>query len=171
MLSMSKRSACKAVRQARSAHRRLALAQTPADPDMHLRSTLRSYASTHPCHGFRRAWAALRYDERCEVNKEKVDRLWREESLQVRLHNPRRRTGISSIPQVDADAPNVVWAIDFQFDSTIDGKAAKIASMIDEPTCLSLLHVVERSITCQRLRVRAGEGLRRRWTAEGPAGG
>jgi hypothetical protein len=29
---------------------------------------------------------------------------------------------------VEADAPNVVWAIDFQFDSTTDGKAIKIAS-------------------------------------------
>jgi putative transposase len=31
-----------------------------------------------------RAWAALRYDERREVNKKKVHRLWREEGLQVR---------------------------------------------------------------------------------------
>ena len=45
----------------------------------------------------------------------------------------------------------MVWAIDFQFDSTIDGKAIKIASMIDEHTRLSLLHVVERSITGERL--------------------
>jgi putative transposase len=47
---------------------------------------------------------------------------------------------------VDADAPNVLWAIDFQF----DGKAIKIASMIDEHTRESLLHVVERSITAER---------------------
>jgi len=30
--------------------------------------------------------------------------------------------------------PDVVWAIDFRFDCTIDGKATKIASMIDERT-------------------------------------
>ena len=47
---------------------------------------------------------------------------------------------MSSIPPVEADAPNVVWAIDFQFDSTIDGKAIKIASMIDEHTRYSLLN-------------------------------
>ena len=45
----------------------------------------------------------------------------------------------------------MVWAIDFQFDSTIDGKAIKIASMIDEHTRESLLNVVERSITAERL--------------------
>jgi transposase InsO family protein len=65
--------------------------------------------------------------------------------------SPRKRAGISSVPPIEADAPNVVWAIDFQFDSTIDGKAIKIASMIDEHTRLSLLHVVERSITGERL--------------------
>ena len=76
----------------------------------------------------------------------KVHRLWREEGLQVRVHSPRKRAGVSSIPPVEADAP-LVWAIDFQFDSTIDGKAIKIASMIDEHTRESLMHLVERSIT------------------------
>lgn len=85
----------------------------------------------------------MRFDERREVNKKKIHRLWREEGLQVKVNSPRKRAGVSSIPPVDADAPNVVWAIDFQFDSTIDGKAIKIASMIDEHTRDSLLHVVE----------------------------
>ena len=104
-----------------------------------------------PCHGFRRAWAALRHDERREVNKKKVHRLWREEGLQVKVTSPRKRAGVSSIPPIDADAPGVVWAIDFQFDSTVDGKAIKIASMIDEHTRESLLDLVERSITAERL--------------------
>jgi putative transposase len=67
------------------------------------------------------------------------------------VHSPRKRAGVSSIAPVAADAANVVWAIDFQFDSTIDGKAIKIASMIDQHTRRSLLHVVERSITAERL--------------------
>ena len=115
-----------------------------------MRAWLRPYAAKHPCHGFRRAWAALRFDERREVNK-KILRLWREKGLRVKVNSPRKRAGVSSIPPVDADAPNVVWATDFQFDSTIDGKAIKIASMLDEHTCESLLHVVERSITAERL--------------------
>ena len=61
----------------------------------------------------------------------------------MRVHSPRKRAGVSSIPPIDADAPKVVWAIDFQFDSTVDGKAIKIASMIDEHTRESLMHVVE----------------------------
>lgn len=150
-LSMSERLACKAVGLARSTYRRLPLAATPADPDAQLRAWLRGYAIKHPCHGFRRAWAALRHDERREVNVKKVHRLWREEGLQVRVASPRKRAGVSSVPVVEANAPKVVWAIDFQFDSTIDGKAIKIASMIDEHTRVSLLHLVERSITAERL--------------------
>jgi putative transposase len=150
-LSMSERLACKAVGLARSTYRRLPLAATPADPDAQLRAWLRCYATKHPCHGFRCAWAALRHDERREVNKKKVHRLWREEGLQVRVHSPRKRAGVSSVPVVEADAPKVVWALDFQFDSTIDGKAIKIASMVDEHTRESLLHLVERSITAERL--------------------
>ena len=89
----------------------------------------------------------MRYDERREVNKKKIHRLWCEEGLQVKVRSPRKRAGLSSIAPLEADAQNVVWAIDFQFDSTIDGKAIKIASMIDEHTRCSLLHIVERSIT------------------------
>src|SRR5262245_14455313 len=57
----------------------------------------------------------------------------------------------SSTPPIDADAPKVVWAIDLQFDSTVDGKAIKIASMIDEQTRDTLLNLVDRSITAERL--------------------
>ena len=150
-LGMSERLACRVVGLARSTHRRLPMSQAPADPDTDMRAWLRSYATKHPRHGFRRAWVALRYDERREVNKKKVHRLWREEGLQVKVVSPRKRAGVSSIPPIEADAPNVVWAIDFQFDSTIGGKAIKIASMVDEHTRCSLLNIVERSITAERL--------------------
>jgi putative transposase len=150
-LSMSERLACKAVGLARSTYRRTPIAQTPADPDADLRAWLCAYATNHPCHGFRRAWAALHHDERREVNKKKVHRLWRQEGLQVPVRGPRKRAGAATAPQVAADAPKVVWALDFQLDSTIDGKAIKIASMIYEHTRESLLHLVERSITAERL--------------------
>jgi putative transposase len=101
--------------------------------------------------GSGRAWAALHHDEGQEINVKKVHRLWCEEGLQRRVHSPRKRAGVSSAPEVIADAPKMVWAIDFQFDSTTDGKAIKIASMVDEHTRESMLHLVERSITAERL--------------------
>jgi putative transposase len=54
-LKLSERLACKAVGLARSTYRVLPIGQTPADPDAELRAWLRSYATKHPCHGFRRA--------------------------------------------------------------------------------------------------------------------
>jgi putative transposase len=150
-MSMSERLACRAVGLARSTYRKLPMAVTPADPDADLRDWLRVYATKHPCHGFRRAWAALRHDEGREINVKKVHRLWREEGLQRRVPSARKRAGTSSVPELVADAPHVVWAIDFQFDSTTDGKVIKIASMVDEHTRESLLHLVERSITAERL--------------------
>ena len=90
----------------------------------------------------------------------------------MRVDSPRKRAGMSSMAPIVADAPKVVWAIDFQFDSTIDGKAIKIASMIDEHTRESLLNLVERSITAERLVAELEEGVRRRrWAAEGAADG
>ncbi|XTP38336.1 IS3 family transposase (plasmid) [Mycobacterium sp. TJFP1] len=138
-MKLSKRLACRAVGLPRSTYARTPVAQTPADPDADLRATLRIYAREHPLHGFRRAWAHLKHDQGVLVNKKKVHRLWKEEGLQVRIYHPRKRAGVSTMPQIEADAPKVVWAIDFQFDSTVDDKAIKICSMIDEHTRLSLV--------------------------------
>ena len=50
-----------------------------------------------------------------------------------------------------ADAPNRVWAVDFQFDSTTDGRPIKIVSIVDEHTRECLGGMVERSITGEHL--------------------
>ena len=85
------------------------------------------------------------------INKKRVHRIWREEGLQVAKRRRRKRVGESSGPIIDADAPNVVWAIDFQHDSTADGHKFKIASMVDEHTRESLLDLTDRSITGEDL--------------------
>ena len=41
----------------------------------------------------------------------------------------------------------MVWAVDFQFDATSDGRPIKIASIIDEHTRECLGGLVDRSIT------------------------
>ena len=50
-----------------------------------------------------------------------------------------------------ADAPNRVWAVDFQFDATTDGRPIKIVSIIDEHTRECLGGLVDRSITAEVL--------------------
>jgi putative transposase len=126
-----------------------------------MRAWLRAYATQHPCHGFRRAPVALHHDESRGINVKNVHRLWCEEGPRVRVHSPRKRAGTSSAPEAIADAPKVEWASDFQFDSTIDGKAIKIGPMVDEHTHQSLLHLVDRSITAERLVAELEGGVRR----------
>jgi putative transposase len=60
----------------------------------------------------------------------------------------RKRVGSSTVPPVpSATGPNMVWAIDFQFDSTTDGRPVKILSVVDEHSREFLGGLVERSIT------------------------
>ncbi|MCV7372185.1 hypothetical protein H5P33_05600 [Mycolicibacterium arabiense] len=42
--------------------------------------------------------------------------------------SPRKRAGVSWVPSVMADASKVLWATDFQFNSTVDGCAVETAS-------------------------------------------
>ena len=46
-----------------------------------------------------------------------------------------------------ADAPNKVWAVEFQFDATTDGRPIKIATIVDEHTRECLGGLAERNIT------------------------
>jgi putative transposase len=86
------------------------------------------------------------------VNHKKVQRLWREEDLRMPQRRRRKRVGSSTAPDiVTAEAPNKVWAVDFQFDSTTDGRPVKIVSIVDEHTRECLGGLVERSITANRL--------------------
>ena len=55
------------------------------------------------------------------------------------------------VDAVTADAPDRVWAVDFQFDATTDGRPIKIVSIVDEHTRECLGGLVERSITGEDL--------------------
>ncbi len=101
--------------------------------------------------------------ERWIVNHKKIQRLWRDEGLRVPQRRRRKRLGTSTTETVTADAPNQVWAVDFQFDATTDGRPVKIVAIVDEHTRECLGGLVERSITADRLaneldRVAMGRG-------------
>ena len=60
---------------------------------------------------------------------------------------PAKRLGTSTTADTPtADAPNKVWAVDFQFDATTDGRPIKIVSIVDEHTRECLGGLVERSV-------------------------
>ena len=84
------------------------------------------------------------------VNRKRVQRLWREEGLRVPAkRRKRQRLGDSAVPpaaRLRAERPNHVWALDFQFDQTADGRVLKLLNIVDEHTREALAVVAARRI-------------------------
>jgi putative transposase len=71
------------------------------------------------------------------VNRKAVQRLWREEGLRVPARRRKRqRLGASTTPadRLAAEHPDHVWALDYQFDQTLDGRRLKLLNVVDEHT-------------------------------------
>jgi transposase InsO family protein len=144
-LSVSERRACRITGQHRSTQRH---EPRRGDRDEGLRVRLRSLSREHPRWGYRRAWASLR-SEGWQVNRKKIQRLWREEGLRVPARRRKRqRLGTSTVPaaRLRAERPDQVWALDFQFDTTSDGRVLKLLHVVDEHTREALVVQVERRI-------------------------
>ena len=135
--------ACRLAGLSRSAYRRPLKGDTVADPDRALRDWLRAWAKKHPRYGYRRAYHDAR-GEGWVVNHKKIQRLWRDEGLRVPQRRRRKRVGSSTVDAPTADAPNVVWAVDFQFDADEHGRLIKICSIVDEHTRECIGGLVER---------------------------
>jgi len=149
-LGVSERWACRVVGQHRSTQRR---EPKRAEDDAALRAELRQFSKDRPRWGYRRAHHHLR-ELGWEVNRKRVQRLWREEGLRVPVRKrKRRRLGDSTVPaqRLRAERPNHVWAFDFQFDQTADGRALKLLNIVDEFTRESLVMMVERNIDADRV--------------------
>ena len=119
------------------------------DDDEPIRRRLREISATDPRFGYRRAWAVLQRDG-FTVNRKRVQRLWRAEGLRVPAQRlKRRRLGTSTVPadRLVATHRNHVWALDFLFDATSDGRPIKALSMCDEYTRECIGDRVARSIT------------------------
>jgi putative transposase len=145
VFGVPERWACRLVGQHRSTQR-----HQPAEPDRDraLREQLRAFSRAHPRWGYRRAHAQL-CGQGWRVNRKAVQRLWREEGLRVPVRRRKRqRLGVSSWPadRLAAEHPNHVWALDYQFDQTTDGRILKLLNVVDEHTREALTITVERRI-------------------------
>jgi putative transposase len=142
---VSERRACKVVGQHRSTQRRPR--RSVPDSEQKLRARLREIAREHPRWGFKTAYAIVRR-EGWQVNRKRIQRLWREEGLKrPQFCRKRRRLGPTLTGRLRACRPNQVWAIDFQFDETADGRRLKLANLVDEFTREALAIRVGRSCT------------------------
>jgi putative transposase len=145
VLGVSQRWACQLVGQHRSTQRHQ---PTEPDRDRVLRAQLRRLSRAHPRWGYRRAHAQLR-EAGWSVNRKAVQRLWREEGLRVPVRRRKRqRLGISSTPaaRLAAEHPDHVWALDYQFDQTQDGRVLKLLNVVDEHTREALAITVDRRL-------------------------
>jgi putative transposase len=81
------------------------------------------------------------------VNHKRVRRLWREEGLRRPTNaRKRRRLHLDTTERLRAEQPNHVWALDFQFDETADGRRLKLLNVVDEHTRQALaMHVGRRA--------------------------
>jgi putative transposase len=143
---VSERRACRVVGQHRSTQR--LDPPVPPDDEAGLREFLRRFAKRRPRWGWRRAAKELRRTG-WKVNNKRVRRLWRDEGLQVPTKTRKKRlSGVgANVGAMSLIAPNALWALDFQFDHTIDHRQVKMLNIIDEYTreCLDIR--VEHSIT------------------------
>jgi putative transposase len=145
VLGLSERLACRIVGQHRSTQR-----HQPAEPDRDraLREELRRLSRAHPRWGYRRAHAVL-CEQGWRVNRKAVQRRWREEGLRVPVRRRKRqRLGTSTTPadRLAVEHPNHVWALDYQFDQTQDGRRLKLLNVVDEHTREALAITVDRRI-------------------------
>jgi len=146
-LHFSERRACRIAGQHRSTQRHQ---PQPVEDDGALRGELRAIAARKKRWGYRRAHANLRA---CgwQINRKRVQRLWREEGLRVASKtSKRRRTGDPEAQWLRADRPNQLWALDYQFDQTADGRMLRLLNIVDEFTREALVMRCERSITADQ---------------------
>ena len=149
-LGLSQRRACQIIGQPRSSQRRTPIV---AQDDAALRAQLRAFSRRRPRWGYRQAHQHL-LGEGWSVNRKRVQRLWREEGLRVPpKRRKRQRRGESTVPgdRLRAERPDHVWAFDFQFDVTDDGRMVKLLYVVDEFTREALAMVAERRIDADRV--------------------
>ncbi|BBX25034.1 hypothetical protein MALV_01590 [Mycolicibacterium alvei] len=147
---VSERRACTVVGIHRSTMR---LTPPPiTDEEAELRAWLRKFSTDRPRWGWRRAAIAAR-KAGWVVNNKRVRRLWRDEGLRVPQRRKKKRlTGIgTAVGAMCPIQPNVIWAMDFQFDTTADGRTIKMLNIIDEFTREALAIHVDRAINADRV--------------------
>ena len=144
---VSERRACRVVVQQRSSQR---YCRSTVRDEAALRAKLKALATKHPRYGYRRIHVLLLRDG-WVCNRKRIQRLWRDEGLHVPARTGRRRkVGRKAPGNVAAERPDQVWAMDFCFDETVEGRPIKIFNVTDEFTRECLASLPARSINADR---------------------
>ena len=131
-IGTSERRTCQVLGVARSSLRYEAVPRSEND----LRLALIRLAKQYGRYGYRKVGELLRA-EGWAVNHKKVERIWREEGLQLpRRHKRRKRLyhHDASIIRRRPQYPNHVWSVDFVHDMLSNGQNYKMLTVLDEYT-------------------------------------
>ena len=129
--------ACRAMNLNRTSYYK---APNPSARSRTLRTQIIELSEDQPRYGYRRVTALIRRSGE-EVNPKRVQRVRRQEGLQVRKRQRRtRRLGKGALERRRASTINEVWSWDFVHDMTEQGSRFRVLSLIDEYTrrCLVL---------------------------------
>ena len=143
---VSERRACRCASQHRSSQRRC---RTRAPDEAQLRARLHALARRHPRYGYRRIHVLLAR-EGWACNRKRVQRLWRDEGLHVPVRRRRKKKAPRTPGSMIASQPNQVWALDYVFDQTREGRPVKVLNVTDEFTREALACVPARSINADQ---------------------
>ena len=117
--------------------------------EAHLRARLHAPARRHPRYGYRRIHVLLTR-EGWACNRKRVQRLWRDEGLRVPRRTRRRKKAPRTPGSATAAHPDHIWALDFVFDETREGRPIKVLNITDEFTRQALACVAARNIDADR---------------------
>jgi putative transposase len=133
---VSERRACAALGVDRTSHRY----RSCRPDDAAVRTRLRELAGVRRRFGYRRLFVLMRR-EGLTMNHKKFRRLYREERLQVRRRNGRKRALGTRAPMAIPQGPNQRWSLDFLSDAFVDGRRFRILAVVDDFTreCLALV--------------------------------
>ncbi len=145
-LAVSERRACRVLGQVRRTQR---YTLKVADDEAILTENIVSLATEYGRYGYRRITALLRRDG-WRVNHKRVERIWRQEGLKVPSRQPKRSRlwfNDGSCIRLRPEHRNHVWAYDFVFDRTREGRPLKCLTVVDEYTRECLVIEVARKQT------------------------
>jgi putative transposase len=101
------------------------------EPQEELRARIRELAAERPRWGYRTIHTLLRREGR-EVNRKRVQRLYREEGLAVRRRGKRRRSQIPRIVREPLGRAKERWSMDFMSDTLSSGRTFRCLTVVDE---------------------------------------
>ena len=120
-------------------------------------------ASVHVRYGYRRLHALLRR-EGWQVNHKLVQRLYREEGLQVRTKSRKKQVSRPRSVRPEPTYPNQHWSMDFMHDQLADGRRFRCLTLVDHFSRVSPALEAGQSLTGRRVvsvleRLAASHGL------------